>query len=57
VGFAPAHKTNLQQISGEPMPAIILTKHFDGQKTALDEAFDIPPNANLLVTLDLEQLF
>jgi hypothetical protein len=43
------------------MPAITLNAHFDGQKFTLDEAFDIPPNANLLVTVletpDLEPLF
>jgi hypothetical protein len=42
------------------MPAITLNAHFDGQKITLDETFDIPPNAKLLVTVletpDLEQL-
>ena len=33
------------------MPAISLKAHFDGQKIQLDEPFEIPPDAQLLVTV------
>jgi hypothetical protein len=53
-------RLNSKPTFGEPMPAITLNAHFDGQKITLDEASDIPPNAKLLVTVletpDLEQL-
>ncbi len=41
------------------MPSITLNAHFDGQRITLDEPFEIPSNAKLLVTIletpDLEQ--
>jgi hypothetical protein len=33
------------------MPSITLNAHFDGQKITLDEPFEIPSNAKLLVTV------
>ena len=41
------------------MPSITLNAHFNGQQIVLDEAFDLPENAKLLVTIletpDLER--
>jgi hypothetical protein len=41
------------------MPSITLNAHFDGQQITLDEPFEIPSNAKLLVTIletpDLER--
>ena len=41
------------------MPGITLNAHFDGQQITLDEPFEIPSNARLLVTVletpDLER--
>jgi hypothetical protein len=41
------------------MPRITLNAHFDGQQITLDEPFEIPSNARLLVTIletpDLER--
>ena len=41
------------------MPNITLNAHFDGQQITLDEPFEIPSNAKLLVTVletpDLER--
>jgi hypothetical protein len=41
------------------MPSITLNAHFDGQQITLDEPFEIPSNAKLLVTVletpDLER--
>ena len=41
------------------MPSITLKAHFDGQQITLDEPFEIPSNAKLLVTIletpDLER--
>ena len=41
------------------MPSITLNAHFDGQQITLDEPFEIPSNARLLVTVletpDLER--
>jgi hypothetical protein len=33
------------------MPSITLNAHFDGQQITLDEPFEIPSNAKLLVTI------
>lgn len=33
------------------MPAITLQAHYDGQHIVLDEPFDLPPNAHLMVTV------
>lgn len=33
------------------MPLIALKAHFDGQQIQLDEAFDLPVGADLIVTL------
>ena len=33
------------------MPAISLKAHFDGQHIQLDEPFELPPDAQLLVTV------
>ncbi|QVL51091.1 MAG: hypothetical protein KFB96_12245 [Thiocapsa sp.] len=33
------------------MPGITLNAHFDGQSIVLDEPFEIPGNARLLVTM------
>lgn len=33
------------------MPSITLNAHFDGQQIMLDEPFEIPSNAKLLVTV------
>jgi hypothetical protein len=33
------------------MPSITLNAHFDGQQITLDEPFEIPSNAKLLVTV------
>jgi hypothetical protein len=33
------------------MPSVSLNAHFDGQSIILDEPFEIPTNARLLVTL------
>ncbi len=33
------------------MPAISLKAHFDGQRIQLDEPFELPRNASLLVTI------
>ena len=33
------------------MPSITLKAHFDGRSILLDEPYQIPPNARLLVTL------
>ncbi len=45
---------------GEVMPNVTLNAHFNGQQIVLDEAFDLPENAKLLVTIletsDLEQV-
>jgi hypothetical protein len=44
---------------GKNMPSITLNTHFDGQQITLDEPFEIPSNAKLLVTVletpDLER--
>ena len=41
------------------MPSVTLNAHFNGQQIVLDEAFDLPENAKLLVTIletpDLER--
>jgi hypothetical protein len=41
------------------MPSMTLNAHFDGRQIVLDEAFDLPKNAKLLVTVletpDLER--
>lgn len=33
------------------MPSVTLKAHFDGRSILLDEPYQIPPNARLLVTL------
>lgn len=33
------------------MPVVSLKAHFDGQSIQLDEPFELPPNAQLLVTV------
>ncbi len=33
------------------MPAVSLKAHFDGHSIQLDEPFQLPPNAQLLVTI------
>lgn len=33
------------------MPAINLKAHYDGHAILLDEAFELPPNAQLIVTV------
>ena len=33
------------------MPTIALQAHYDGEHIVLDEPYDLPPNANLMVTL------
>jgi hypothetical protein len=33
------------------MPAITLRAHFDGTMIQLDEPYDLPPNARLIVTV------
>lgn len=33
------------------MPAITLQAHYDGRRIVLDEPFDLPANAQLMVTL------
>jgi hypothetical protein len=33
------------------MPAIALKAHYDGQQILLDEKFDLPVNAQLLITV------
>ena len=33
------------------MPTIALQAHFDGKRIVLDEAYDLPVNANLIVTV------
>ena len=33
------------------MPIVTLNAHFNGQQIVLDEAFDLPENAKLLVTI------
>jgi hypothetical protein len=33
------------------MPAVTLQAHYDGKHIVLDEAYDLPPNANLMVTV------
>jgi hypothetical protein len=33
------------------MPSITLKAHYDGERIQLDEPFDLPPNASLLVTV------
>jgi hypothetical protein len=33
------------------MPAIALRAHYDGKQICLDEQFELPPNARLLVTV------
>lgn len=33
------------------MPAVTLPAHYDGQHIVLDEPYDLPTNANLMVTL------
>ena len=33
------------------MPTVALRAHYDGTHVVLDEPYDLPPNANLLVTL------
>lgn len=33
------------------MPVVSLRAHFDGQSIQLDEPFQLPPNAKLLVTV------
>ena len=33
------------------MPTIALQAHFDGHQIVLDEPYDLPANANLMVTL------
>lgn len=35
------------------MPLIALRAHFDGEQIRLDEAFDLPAGADLIVTLAL----
>jgi hypothetical protein len=34
-----------------PMPSITLNAHFDGQSIVLDEPFELPSHARLLVTV------
>ena len=34
-----------------PLPSITLNAHFDGQSIVLDEPFELPSNARLLVTV------
>ena len=36
---------------GSAMPTIALQAHYDGEHIVLDEPYDLPPNANLMVTL------
>lgn len=33
------------------MPSVTLKAHYDGERIQLDEPFDLPPNAALLVTV------
>ena len=33
------------------MPSLTLKAHYDGERIQLDEPFDLPPNAALLVTV------
>lgn len=33
------------------MPTVTLQAHFDGQRIVLDEPYDLPANANLMVTV------
>ena len=33
------------------MPTVALKAHFDGERIVLDEQFDLPANASLIVTL------
>jgi hypothetical protein len=33
------------------MPTVALQAHFDGERIVLDEPYELPPNANLMVTL------
>jgi len=33
------------------MPTVALRAHYDGTHVVLDEPYDLPPNASLLVTL------
>jgi hypothetical protein len=33
------------------MPTVAIPAHFDGKQIVLDEPYDLPANANLLVTL------
>ena len=33
------------------MPTVTLQAHFDGQRIVLDEPYDLPAKANLMVTL------
>ena len=34
-----------------PMPAVTLKAHYDGERILLDEPYDLPPNAPLMVTV------
>ena len=38
-------------VSLAAMPAVSLRAHFDGERILLDEPFEIPPNAPLMVTV------
>ena len=33
------------------MPPVVLKAHFDGREIKLDEPYDLPPNARLIVTV------
>ena len=33
------------------MPTVTLQAHYDGRHIVLDEPYDLPPNANLMVTV------
>ena len=37
------------------MPSVTLKAHYDGERIQLDEPFDLPPKASLLVTILLPQ--
>ena len=38
------------------MPTVTLKAHFDGERIRLDEPYELPANASLLVTLLMPQL-
>lgn len=33
------------------MPTVTLKAHYDGERILLDEPFDLPPNASLMITV------